>query len=134
GIPGRRSPTRSASGATTRFSCSHPPTSPGWRPESTAYNEAQTREPGGTGLRGSLWDSDRLNLIRVIPAKGLLLGLPGSRRRKRQRTRVEKRQAFVEDRKSTRLNSSHVKISYAVFCLKKKKKKDRNSKWTGDGQ
>src|SRR5690606_40920203 len=29
----------------------------------------------------------------------------------------------VRDRKSTRLNSSHVKISYAVFCLKKKKKK-----------
>src|SRR5690606_41090089 len=27
----------------------------------------------------------------------------------------------VKDRKSTRLNSSHVKISYAVFCLKKKK-------------
>src|SRR5215813_6703411 len=29
---------------------------------------------------------------------------------------------WVEDRKSTRLNSSHVRISYAVFCLKKKKK------------
>src|SRR6266496_579185 len=28
----------------------------------------------------------------------------------------------LEDRKSTRLNSSHVEISYAVFCLKKKKK------------
>ena len=28
---------------------------------------------------------------------------------------------LVGDRKSTRLNSSHVKISYAVFCLKKKK-------------
>src|SRR5690554_7611084 len=28
----------------------------------------------------------------------------------------------VADRKSTRLNSSHVRISYAVFCLKKKKK------------
>src|SRR2546427_4285399 len=28
---------------------------------------------------------------------------------------------FVEDRKSTRLNSSHSQISYAVFCLKKKK-------------
>src|SRR5690606_39501900 len=28
----------------------------------------------------------------------------------------------IIDRKSTRLNSSHVKISYAVFCLKKKKK------------
>src|SRR5690349_23043215 len=29
----------------------------------------------------------------------------------------------ITDRKSTRLNSSHVEISYAVFCLKKKKKK-----------
>src|SRR3712207_6854422 len=31
-----------------------------------------------------------------------------------------------EDRKSTRLNSSHANISYAVFCLKKKKKPTRN--------
>src|SRR5690242_21448231 len=30
------------------------------------------------------------------------------------------------DRKSTRLNSSHMSISYAVFCLKKKKKKEQN--------
>src|SRR3712207_8211739 len=30
----------------------------------------------------------------------------------------------VKDRKSTRLNSSHANISYAVFCLKKKKKND----------
>src|SRR3989475_3833680 len=30
------------------------------------------------------------------------------------------------DRKSTRLNSSHSQISYAVFCLKKKKKKEDN--------
>src|SRR5690554_7792421 len=30
---------------------------------------------------------------------------------------------MLGDRKSTRLNSSHVRISYAVFCLKKKKKK-----------
>src|SRR3712207_7377283 len=29
----------------------------------------------------------------------------------------------VQDRKSTRLNSSHANISYAVFCLKKKKKR-----------
>src|SRR5690349_22505382 len=33
------------------------------------------------------------------------------------------RRVPVGDRKSTRLNSSHVEISYAVFCLKKKKKK-----------
>src|SRR5215813_15071784 len=31
----------------------------------------------------------------------------------------------MRDRKSTRLNSSHVRISYAVFCLKKKKKKKK---------
>src|SRR5436305_9859911 len=31
------------------------------------------------------------------------------------------------DRKSTRLNSSHVRISYAVFCLKKKKKKKKST-------
>src|SRR5690554_7533650 len=35
-------------------------------------------------------------------------------------TRAE-RIAGIVDRKSTRLNSSHVRISYAVFCLKKKK-------------
>src|SRR3712207_8598036 len=39
-------------------------------------------------------------------------------------------QAFAhardQDRKSTRLNSSHANISYAVFCLKKKKKKTHN--------
>src|SRR5688572_31891221 len=34
------------------------------------------------------------------------------------------RAAAAEDRKSTRLNSSHSQISYAVFCLKKKKKPD----------
>src|SRR5688572_31019045 len=33
-----------------------------------------------------------------------------------------------QDRKSTRLNSSHSQISYAVFCLKKKKKKPRTHK------
>src|SRR5699024_8316072 len=34
---------------------------------------------------------------------------------------------FIPDRKSTRLNSSHVSISYAVFCLKKKNKKKHDS-------
>src|SRR2546430_9841299 len=35
--------------------------------------------------------------------------------------RLADERADVEDRKSTRLNSSHSQISYAVFCLKKKK-------------
>src|SRR5688572_5026943 len=34
----------------------------------------------------------------------------------------------LRDRKSTRLNSSHSQISYAVFCLKKKKKKTKRKK------
>src|SRR5690348_17621332 len=36
------------------------------------------------------------------------------------------RDHVLEDRKSTRLNSSHPSISYAVFCLKKKNKKTKN--------
>src|SRR5699024_12087305 len=39
--------------------------------------------------------------------------------------RIERERA---DRKSTRLNSSHVSISYAVFCLKKKKKEQEKSR------
>src|SRR3712207_7220067 len=36
-----------------------------------------------------------------------------------------RRRQYFQDRKSTRLNSSHANISYAVFCLKKKKNKYR---------
>src|SRR5690242_21502311 len=36
---------------------------------------------------------------------------------------IRRAAAALQDRKSTRLNSSHMSISYAVFCLKKKKKK-----------
>src|SRR5256885_9690267 len=49
----------------------------------------------------------------------------GSRRHRRPTGDV--RDAGLVDRKSTRLNSSHLVISYAVFCLKKKKK---NSAYT----
>src|SRR5690606_42116870 len=38
-----------------------------------------------------------------------------------QELNIKAVRAIALDRKSTRLNSSHVKISYAVFCLKKKK-------------
>src|SRR5690349_21998300 len=44
---------------------------------------------------------------------------PARQHRLRQRVRERHR---PQDRKSTRLNSSHVEISYAVFCLKKKKR------------
>src|SRR2546422_2430953 len=39
----------------------------------------------------------------------------------------DSRRSVSIDRKSTRLNSSHGYISYAVFCLKKKKKEDRRT-------
>src|SRR3712207_7995388 len=39
---------------------------------------------------------------------------------------------YALDRKSTRLNSSHANISYAVFCLKKKKKKKHDIYGIGD--
>src|SRR5215203_6777078 len=48
------------------------------------------------------------------------LGLPEDRRHER---------IVPRDRKSTRLNSSHANISYAVFCLKKKKNKNKRI-WT----
>src|SRR5437660_5263967 len=54
-------------------------------------------------------------------------------RRRRCRARTRRSRAAPPsrlrrvDRKSTRLNSSHVAISYAVFCLKKKKKKKKNT-------
>src|SRR5437667_10474475 len=37
------------------------------------------------------------------------------------------RGGVMRDRKSTRLNSSHITISYAVFCLKKKKKTEKTN-------
>src|SRR5690554_7664482 len=44
-----------------------------------------------------------------------------------QRHQGEGADGHAEDRKSTRLNSSHVRISYAVFCLKKKKQHITNT-------
>src|SRR5438034_3063662 len=47
------------------------------------------------------------------------------RREKIERHRNKRTKEAARDRKSTRLNSSHTVISYAVFCLKKKKKKNK---------
>src|SRR5690606_41242181 len=55
------------------------------------------------------------------PSSGGTSGVTPVRRKARSMRSAAS--AFSRDRKSTRLNSSHVKISYAVFCLKKKNKK-----------
>src|SRR5262245_65054397 len=53
-----------------------------------------------------------------------LAELLGAELEERERHKIERRIKEARlDRKSTRLNSSHLGISYAVFCLKKKKKK-----------
>src|SRR5437868_13061804 len=55
-----------------------------------------------------------------VSCSGLCCPSPG------ERIPLTARSVLSEDRKSTRLNSSHVSVSYAVFCLKKKNnKKDR---------
>src|SRR5262245_66009324 len=66
--------------------------------------------------------SDLDLLVRAAgPARGRR---SGTRRRGRLKQTVSGSRDHL-DRKSTRLNSSHLGISYAVFCLKKKKKKAR---------
>src|SRR2546427_7798622 len=59
---------------------------------------------------------------------------PPTLRRRRGRGSARRRRGESppagEDRKSTRLNSSHSQISYAVFCLKKKKKKEKQCRGT----
>src|SRR5690606_41487360 len=67
--------------------------------------------------------------VRAIEGIDALRGETGADQPRRRRLRKAEREAAIvpaaahaePDRKSTRLNSSHVKISYAVFCLKKKK-------------
>src|SRR3712207_9006866 len=57
------------------------------------------------------------------PAGARLPRRDGVLRAGRRPGRARVRRPLVRDRKSTRLNSSHANISYAVFCLKKKQKK-----------
>src|SRR5688572_31704258 len=67
-------------------------------PYTTLFRSCRTGDQSGTaGIRAAAFVDDDQNMAQV--------------RR--------------EDRKSTRLNSSHSQISYAVFCLKKKKKKQK---------
>src|SRR3712207_8264020 len=66
-----------------------------------------------TGCTGDLWNriSDLEQQMATMAADHRVLP-----------QQIETLQLTVQDRKSTRLNSSHANISYAVFCLKKKNK------------
>src|SRR3712207_8082572 len=78
-------------------------------PYTTLFRSGATA--GGKNRRGRIQDWRELHVAS---------GRHG-RPRARRRERTERR----SDRKSTRLNSSHANISYAVFCLKKKTHKTR---------
>src|SRR5204862_7041288 len=56
---------------------------------------------------------------------GMYRGRPRTGAAVAEAPRVRERRRQHRDRKSTRLNSSHVEISYAVFCLKKKKQEKK---------
>src|SRR2546427_3474405 len=78
-----------------------------------------------TTLFRSRWGRDALDALELLLPRGL-----SHARRTRPGLRAGARAAALRrdgklsaDRKSTRLNSSHSQISYAVFCLKKKKKR-----------
>src|SRR5690606_40591691 len=77
-----------------------------------ALMSGTVRENIAYGREGAT-DAEVEQAARVANAHDFIVALPNG-----YDTMVGER-----DRKSTRLNSSHVKISYAVFCLKKKKKK-----------
>src|SRR5258705_11432912 len=64
-----------------------------------------------------------LSLHDALPIWGVIAGIVGARLYHDITSWNQDSAIHAQDRKSTRLNSSHLGISYAVFCLKKKKKK-----------
>src|SRR3712207_8597833 len=83
--------------------------------------------PYTTLFRSARVDRPRAVLgVRDVPVPAVLPGVPhragggGADRRRRLLAHVLAHRDAELDRKSTRLNSSHANISYAVFCLKKK--------------
>src|SRR5205814_8065934 len=81
-------------------------------PYTTLFRSQQLQRPQREQIRIAGAGADEVHLPERLAAGGLRRGEPGGQQLARER-----------DRKSTRLNSSHLGISYAVFCLKKKKKK-----------
>src|SRR2546430_4178420 len=81
-------------------------------PYTTLFRSAEAEEAGRQGPGGGD------GAAQLADQRGLAGGDPGSG----AADPLPETGAGARDRKSTRLNSSHSQISYAVFCLKKKKK------------
>src|SRR5256885_10249601 len=88
-------------------------------PYTTLFRSLEDRRAAHAGAI----DDGKVRLVRFVVAEvdeAALGGSVGDRVREEGEVRVRRR-VVGEDRKSTRLNSSHLVISYAVFCFKKKK-------------
>src|SRR2546430_5747571 len=96
-------------------------------PRSTLFPYTTLFRSRTRALKGFSAEDDRyvgMDLEPLIDFVGMAraLGVPGERVEKAPEIAPAVERGFASgDRKSTRLNSSHSQISYAVFCLKKKK-------------
>src|SRR3712207_8510084 len=72
------------------------------------------------GLRGAVEGPDHLGVDERVHLRDDVAAAALARVRRLALDQLDEPLAHVRDRKSTRLNSSHANISYAVFCLKKK--------------
>src|ERR1035441_8823371 len=94
----------------------------GSKAECRQQDDGGQREPAEAGVQGAEIDGggeeggDKQVTTQRVPRRGSDRGL---RCPHRSRDGVPSGSGAVTDRKSTRLNSSHLGISYAVFCLKK---------------
>src|SRR5438132_10718298 len=87
-------------------------------PYTTLFRSRRWGRPGSSWGRWSEMPCYRCGVRQTDPERG----------KSPWRRAVREDRLVLVDRKSTRLNSSHTVISYAVFCLKKKKKKQKHKR------
>src|SRR5690606_39438932 len=103
------------------FSCMRrPPAHPTPLPYTTLFRSLGKEGATDAEVEEAAKKAEIHRYIMSLPQKyDTIVGERGDTLSGGQRQRIAIARAII-DRKSTRLNSSHVKISYAVFCLKKK--------------
>src|SRR3712207_7551986 len=91
-------------------------------PYTTLFRSLHSSSKGAPGNR-AFYDNPKVDELLEDARR-----TPSEKQRLKDYAEVQKiveKELPILDRKSTRLNSSHANISYAVFCLKKKKKKKK---------